>query len=491
MRTRGSAAPRTTRLRHARRSPVPTKRPTRWPQLTRSRGSGGARHGDQQRRQHRPLLPADLPDQGGASARCGAVAGPRRAAVQAPARVWLADGFGALLRRTRMLRTRRRHRPTQGDCSDEPIQRPDARIRHVHRQLRLGGQEGCAAGRCVCGARRLRLRRARRTRRSARGGTTRARSRPPPAPPPAGATTPTGRRRSRRTLAASRRSPPAPRTRRDHDRRHRPACWGANDDGQTTIPPNLGSVTQITAGALHTCAITTVGTPACWGRNLDGQTAIPPNLGSVTQIAAGNYHTCAITTAATPACWASTGTADATPPNLGSVTQITAGVSHTCAITTAGTPACWGYNGYGQTTIAPNLGSVTQISAGVYHTCAVTTAWAPPPAGATTSSGRRRSRRTSAASRRSPPATTTRARSGPTPARSAGATMATGRRWCRRTTRRARRSRERRRSAASRRPPVRGTTARPASRTRGRAARRTTRWQPAPRSPAYISRPTR
>ena len=157
-----------------------------------------------------------------------------------------------------------------------------------------------------------------------------------------------------------------------------PVCWGLDDDGQTTIPPDLGSVTQISAGSFHTCAITTAGSPVCWGRSTEGQTMIPPNLGSVTHIAAGAYHTCAITTAGTPACWGYNDDGETTiPPNLGSVTQISAGAFHTCAITTAGTPVCWGFNGDGETTIPPNLGSVMQITAGAFHTCAITTAGTP------------------------------------------------------------------------------------------------------------------
>ena len=157
-----------------------------------------------------------------------------------------------------------------------------------------------------------------------------------------------------------------------------PVCWGRNSQGQTTIPPNLGSVTQITAGSLHTCAITTAGTPVCWGNNDEGQTTIPPNLGSVTQITAGGFHTCAITTGDTPVCWGYNTHGQTTiPPNLGSVTQITAGLYHTCAIATAGTPVCSGLNDDGQSTIPPNLGSVTQITGGRFHTCAITTADTP------------------------------------------------------------------------------------------------------------------
>ena len=157
-----------------------------------------------------------------------------------------------------------------------------------------------------------------------------------------------------------------------------PVCWGDNGYGQTTIPPNLGSVTQITAGDSHTCAITTAGTPVCWGDNGYGRTTIPPNLGSVTQISAGINHTCAITTAGTPVCWGFNAQGQTTvPPNPGSVTQIIAGGYHTCAITTAGTPVCWGYDEYEQATIPQNLGSVTQMTAGFYYTCAIATAGTP------------------------------------------------------------------------------------------------------------------
>ena len=45
--------------------------------------------------------------------------------------------------------------------------------------------------------------------------------------------------------------------------------------------------TAIDAGDYHTCAITTTGSAACWGYNSLGQTVIPANLGSITQLSGG------------------------------------------------------------------------------------------------------------------------------------------------------------------------------------------------------------
>jgi alpha-tubulin suppressor-like RCC1 family protein len=150
-------------------------------------------------------------------------------------------------------------------------------------------------------------------------------------------------------------------------------CWGYNDSGQATVPSDLGSVSQVSAGWDYTCAVTVAGTLRCWGRNLYGQAMVPSNLSSVSQVSAGGGHTCAVTSVGTLRCWGWNLNRQATVPgDLGSVSHVRAGGGHTCAVTAAGTLRCWGYNDSGQATVPGDLGSVSQISAGYSHTCAVT-----------------------------------------------------------------------------------------------------------------------
>jgi alpha-tubulin suppressor-like RCC1 family protein len=191
-------------------------------------------------------------------------------------------------------------------------------------------------------------------------------------------------------------------------------CWGYNDQGQLGdgsssvqyTPVNVvglsSGVTAITAGYVHTCALTTGGGVKCWGYNGYGQLGdgsasnqyTPVNVvglsSGVTAITAGYVHTCALTTAGGVKCWGYNGSGqlgDGSASNqyipvnvsgLGSgVAAITAGGYHTCALTTGGGVKCWGYNGSSNQYIPVNvsgLGSgVAAITAGYFHTCALTT----------------------------------------------------------------------------------------------------------------------
>jgi alpha-tubulin suppressor-like RCC1 family protein len=177
------------------------------------------------------------------------------------------------------------------------------------------------------------------------------------------------------------------------------------------------TVTAISAGSSHSCAVAD-GKAYCWGRNIYGMlgnnsttnTSVPVPVNTagvmagktVTAITAGGYHSCAVAAGAT-FCWGynsdgqlgNTSTTDSSVPvavNASgvlaskTVTGISVGGYHACAVAD-GKAYCWGYNAYGQlgnntTTkstvpVAVNTAgvlagrTVTAITAGYHHSCAV------------------------------------------------------------------------------------------------------------------------
>jgi alpha-tubulin suppressor-like RCC1 family protein len=198
-------------------------------------------------------------------------------------------------------------------------------------------------------------------------------------------------------------------------------CWGNNSHGQLgdgsqshrampVIVNGLGpDVIDVSAGGLHTCAVTRVGGVKCWGINMVGQvgddtTAMrlaPVDVyglsGGVVAIDVGGQRSCALLSEGGVKCWgggASVG--DGLPygsrvpvdvQGLGlPVAALSSGGNHTCALLVSGGVKCWGAGSAGQIgnsdtwvnnqTTADDVvglqGGVIAITAGAVHSCALT-----------------------------------------------------------------------------------------------------------------------
>ena len=191
-------------------------------------------------------------------------------------------------------------------------------------------------------------------------------------------------------------------------------CWGQNDSGQLGIGtkeiilepvdiPNLVNVTSISAGFEHTCAVINDGSVKCWGKNLNGRVGNGSNerlilsptdvveLGTtITFVSAGNEHTCALTNNGDVKCWGRNVDGELgigqdknfskTPMDvLGleeRIVALTTGFARSCAVTDKGKITCWGWIGFQQFSIVPvDLaalnGTPTLIASGGDHICVV------------------------------------------------------------------------------------------------------------------------
>ncbi|MBI5534774.1 MAG: S8 family serine peptidase [Deltaproteobacteria bacterium] len=158
-----------------------------------------------------------------------------------------------------------------------------------------------------------------------------------------------------------------------------------DDELPTSAPAiQIGSgAVAITAGWYHSCALLAAGDVRCWGYGAVGQLGyastasvgddeVPVSQtlvqlgGSVTALSAGLFHTCAVLSNGSVRCWGygdggrlgygSTFNVgdDESPASMpavqvgGTVKRIAAGGAHTCALMAAGSVRCWGESEFGQ-----------------------------------------------------------------------------------------------------------------------------------------------
>ncbi|HEX8789979.1 MAG TPA: hypothetical protein VF765_03445 [Polyangiaceae bacterium] len=174
-------------------------------------------------------------------------------------------------------------------------------------------------------------------------------------------------------------------------------CWGDNSHGQCGVSPqgssfltyptwvglsamNVGTISDIAAGADFTCAVTSMGAVYCWGANDAGQLGNPSASGdqstptqveltgfTAQELALGDKHACVQTAGFSVHCWGDNSVGQlglggissyvAKPGNvyvdastkLESVVHIAAGGNTTCATrVTDSSVWCWGANDSGQ-----------------------------------------------------------------------------------------------------------------------------------------------
>lgn len=151
----------------------------------------------------------------------------------------------------------------------------------------------------------------------------------------------------------------------------RASCWGADGEGQSTLPAALEQAVflDLSAGEAHTCGRLADRSVACWGRGANGSGArqATPRTGPFRAIDLGANHSCGLRDTGAVACWGENGAGQRNPPTGVVFRAVSAGGLHTCGVASDRSVRCWGSNAAGQA--APPAGVFESVSAGGFHSC--------------------------------------------------------------------------------------------------------------------------
>lgn len=148
-------------------------------------------------------------------------------------------------------------------------------------------------------------------------------------------------------------------------------AWGSNEFKQLNIPAAARrGVTAISAFYGHALALKSDGTVVAWGRNHSGQATVPGYVKNITAISAGHEHSLAITRQKKVIGWGHPNLVHPTYiAKLSNIKAISAGFDHSLALREDGTVACWrsskrGSPDLGQCRGVDRLRNIVEISAG-------------------------------------------------------------------------------------------------------------------------------
>lgn len=150
--------------------------------------------------------------------------------------------------------------------------------------------------------------------------------------------------------------------------------WGANDKGQSTLPPLARyAMKQAALGNWHGMGIRNDGTLIGWGLGHNNEPNPPQGIGIVKAIAAGRSYNVAIKQDNSLQAWGSNFQGQTTATGITNVKEVSAGVEHGIYLKPDGTVGSWGY-GYAASGVSGLSGAnVKAVTAGYYHSLALRT----------------------------------------------------------------------------------------------------------------------